>query len=122
MNPYTLLQVPGTSRSADRNPVDAGVAYNLYEYQFNNPTATDTLGGNGTWAGTTAAALAVPVTAFNGNASLAKSVTTFTAGSSTYVAAKLVTTSDQIVVYRAVPAAPGLYSPVNNSTLTGTAV
>lgn len=99
-----------------------GVAYNLYEYQFNSPTTTDTLGGNGTWAGTTAAALKVPVTAFNGNASLAKSVVTFTAGTSTYAAAEIVTTSDQIVVYRAVPAAPGLYSPVNNSTLTGTSV
>jgi hypothetical protein len=94
----------------------------LYEYQFNSPTAADTLGGNGTWAGTTAAALKVPATAFNGNASLAKSVTTFTAGASSYVAAELVTTSDQIVVYRAVPAAPGLYSPANNSTLAGTSV
>jgi len=99
-----------------------GVAYNLYEYQFDSPTSTDTLGGDGTWAGTTAAALKVPVTAFNGNASLAKSVATFTAASSTYVAAELVTTSDQIVVYRAVPAAPGLYSPANYSTLTGTSV
>jgi len=99
-----------------------GVAYNLYEYQFNSPTTTDTLGGNGTWAGTTAAALKVPVTAFNGNASLAKSVTAFTAGASTYAAVGVATTSDQMVVFRAVPAEPGLYSPVNNSTLTGTSV
>jgi len=99
-----------------------GVSYNLYEYQFNSPTATDTLGGDGTWPGTTTAALQVPVTAFNGNAAQAKSVTTFTAATSTYVAAELVTTSDQIVVYRAVPAAPGLYSPVANSTLSGTSV
>jgi hypothetical protein len=99
-----------------------GVAYNLYEYQFSSPITTDTLGGNGTWAGTAAAALKIPVSAFNGNASLAKSVTTFTAASSTYVAAELVTTSDQIVVYRAVPAAPGLYSPANHSTLAGASV
>lgn len=104
-----------------------GVSYNLYEYQFNSPTATDSLGGNGTWSGTTAAALAVPVTAFNANSAAgastpAKSITNFVASTSTYVAATLITTSDQIVVYRAVPSAPGLYSPVNGSTLTGTSV
>jgi hypothetical protein len=93
-----------------------GVAYNLYEYQFDSPTSTDTLGTG------TAAALKIPVTAFNGNASLAKTVSTFTASEATYVAPELVTTSDQIVVYRAVPASPGLYSPVNDSTLNGTSV
>lgn len=93
-----------------------GVAYNLYEYQFDSPTSTDSLGAG------TGAALNVPVAAFNGNASLATTVTTFTASTATYVAPELVTTSDQIVVYRAVPAAPGLYSPANYSTLTGTAV
>jgi hypothetical protein len=101
-----------------------GVAYNLYEYQFNSP-ASDTLGGNGTWAGTAAAALAVPIAAFNANSAAGGStpysnVTTFTATGSTYVANELVTTSDQMVVYRAVPASPGLYSPVNGSTLTNT--
>ena len=104
-----------------------GVSYNLYEYQFNSPTATDTLGGNGTWSGTMAAALAVPVTAFNANSAAgastpANSITNFIASTSTYVAATLTTTSDQIVVYRAVPSASGLYSPVNGSTLTGTSV
>ena len=93
-----------------------GVTYNLYEYQFDSPTSTDTLGVG------TAAALKIPATAFNGNASLAKSVTTFTAPASTYVAPELTTTSDQIVAYRAVPAAPGLYSPVDHATLAGTAV
>lgn len=98
-----------------------GVTYNLYEYQFDSPTSTDTLGTG------TAAALAVPVTAFNansaaGSATAANTVTTFTASSSTYLAPLLTTTSDQIVVYRAVPAAPGLYSPANGSTLTGTSV
>jgi hypothetical protein len=109
------------------NGLTPDVSYNLYEYQFNSPTSTDTLGGNGTWAGTTAAALAVPVTAFNANSAAgastpAKSVTTFTSSTSTYVAPILTTTSDQIVVYRAVPSAPGIYSPVNGSTLTGTSV
>jgi hypothetical protein len=89
-----------------------GVAYNLYEYQFNSP-ANDTLGGNGTWAGTAAAALAVPITAFNANSA---------AGGSTPYSKRydfyrdrvhlrgkrtLVTTSDQIVVYRAVPGLAG---------------
>jgi hypothetical protein len=104
----------------------AGVSYNLYEYQFNSPT-NDTLGGNGTWSGTSAAALAVPITAFNANSAMgsstpATSVTNFTAAGSTYVPNPLVTTSDQIVVYRAVPASPGLYSPAGNSTLTSTSV
>jgi hypothetical protein len=98
-----------------------GVAYNLYEYQFGSPTSTDTMGTGA------AAALAVPVTAFNANSvaggsTPAKSVTTFTASSSSYVAPPLTITSDQIVVYRAVPTAPGLYSPVNGSTLSGTSV
>jgi hypothetical protein len=103
----------------------AGVSYNLYEYQFNTPT-NDTLGGNGTWGGTTAAALAVPITAFNANSAVgsltpANSVTNFTAAGSTYVANPLITTSDQIVVYRAVRASPGLYSPVTGSVLTSSA-
>jgi hypothetical protein len=103
------------------NGLTPGVTYNLYEYQFGSPTSTDTMGTG------TAAALAVPVTAFNANSAAGAStpahqVTTFTASASSYVAPALTTTSDQIVVYRAVPAAPGLYSPVNGSTLTGTSV
>jgi hypothetical protein len=104
----------------------AGVTYNLYEYQFGSP-ASDTLGGNGTWAGTAAAALAVPTTAFNANSVPGGStpyntVTTFTATGPTYLPNELVTTSDQIVVYRAVPASPGLYSPADHSALTNTSV
>ncbi len=96
-----------------------GVSYNLYEYQFNSPTSTDSLGIG------TGAALAVPVTAFNANSAPGGStpyntVTNFTASGPTYTANPLVTTSDQIVVYRAVPASPGVYSPAANSTLTGT--
>jgi hypothetical protein len=101
------------------NGLTPGVTYNLYEYQFGSPTSTDTMGTG------SAAALAVPVTAFNANSASgastpANQVTTFTASASSYVAPELTTTSDQIVVYRAVPAAPGLYSPVNGSTLAGT--
>ncbi len=102
-----------------------GVSYNLYEYQFETPYTTDSMGGDGTWAGTAQAALAVPVTAFNANSAPGGStpynmVTNFTASGSTYTAATLTTTSDQIVVYRAVPASPGLYSPANGSNLTST--
>ncbi len=103
-----------------------GVSYNLYEYQFNTPS-NDTLGGDGTWAGTAAAALAVPFTAFNASSAVggttpATSVTNFTATASTYTPSPLSTTSDQIVVYRAVPASPGLYGPAKNSTLTSSSV
>jgi hypothetical protein len=103
-----------------------GVSYNLYKYQFNTPS-NDTLGGDGTWTGTAAAALAVPFTAFNANSAVggttpATSVTNFTATASTYTPSPLNTTSDQIVVYRAVPASPGLYSPAKASTLTSTSV
>jgi hypothetical protein len=62
-----------------------------------------------------------PVAAAGANTP-AQQVTTFTASASSYVASALTTTSDQIVVYRAVPAAPGLYSPVNGSTLAATSV
>jgi len=96
-----------------------GVSYNLYEYQFGSPTDTDSLGIG------TGAALAVPVTAFNANSVLASStpansVTNFIATGSTYVANPLVTTSDQMVIYRAVPTDPGVYYPASHSTLTGT--
>lgn len=96
-----------------------GISYNLYEYQFNTPSDTDTLGAG------TGAALKVPITAFNANSvatgsTPANGVTSFTASGSTYLADPLATTSDQMVVYRAVPADPGLYSPVNGSTLNGT--
>jgi len=62
---------------------------------------------------------------FNANSVLASStpansVTNFIATGSTYVANPLVTTSDQMVIYRAVPTDPGVYYPASHSTLTGT--
>lgn len=68
----------------------AGVAYNLYEYDFSS------VAGVGL-----AAALAVPVAEFNANANLATKVTTFTATSATY-ATSVTTTSDKVVVFRCV--------------------
>ncbi len=69
-----------------------GVSYNLYEYDFSSITGT----GSG-------AALAVPVDNFNANAGLATAVTTFTATGATFTQS-VTTTSDKIVVFRAVPA------------------
>ncbi len=69
----------------------AGVAYNLYEYDFSS------ISGVGREA-----ALAVPVERFNANAGMATHVTTFTASSASY-ATTVTTTSDKIVVFRAVP-------------------
>jgi hypothetical protein len=69
-----------------------GVSYNLYEYDFSSIT--------GEGAG---AALAVPVQDFNANAGMASHVTTFKAVGSTYTQS-VTTTSDQIVVFRCVPA------------------
>jgi hypothetical protein len=91
------------------NGLTPGVTYNLYEYQFDSPTSTDTMGTGA------AAALAVPVTAFNANSAAgagtpAHQVTTFTASGSSYVAPALTTTSDQMVVYRAVPGLMSLWT------------
>ena len=69
-----------------------GISYNLYEYEFS------AIEGEGA-----AAALAVPVQDFNANRSLATHVTTFTAAGSTFQQS-ITTTSDKIVVFRAVPA------------------
>ena len=73
----------------------SGTKYNLYEYDFS------VLSGNLIGP---AAALAVPTGNFNGNASMATYATQFTATGSTYSPPQIVKrTSDQIVVFRAVP-------------------
>jgi hypothetical protein len=68
-----------------------GVAYNLYEYDFDSVTGE----GSG-------AALAVPTEDFNANAWMATHVTHFTATAATY-SQTITTTSDKIVVFRNVP-------------------
>lgn len=70
----------------------SGTAYNLYEYDFSSVQGTGT-----------SAALAVPTENFNANAAMASHVTTFTASGTTFVTT-VTTTSDKIVVFRAVPA------------------
>lgn len=69
-----------------------GVGYNLYEYVFNGITGTGS-----------AAALAVPTADFNANAAMASHVDSFTAVGTSYVKT-VTTTSNKIVVFRAVPA------------------
>ncbi len=96
----------------------SGVSYNLYEYVFSVLTGTPS---------GPAPALAVPVTAFNANSAAGSStpytaVTNFTASGPTYTGSTVTTTGDKIVVFRAVPASPGVYSPSPSSTLTGTSV
>jgi hypothetical protein len=71
-----------------------GKTYNLYEY--------DLSGFNGTPAGS-AAALMVPTANFNQNAAMATHMTRFTAAGETY-SQTVTRTSNQIVVFRAVPA------------------
>jgi hypothetical protein len=72
-----------------------GVTYNLYEY--------DLSGFNGSPMGS-AAALAIPTSNFNQNSSMATHVTTFTANGTTYLQPVVMRTSNQIIVFRAVPA------------------
>lgn len=69
-----------------------GVAYNLYEYDATSVAGVDR-----------GAALNVPDAAFNARAALATKVTRFVAQAST-VAQTVATTSDHVVVFRAVPA------------------
>jgi hypothetical protein len=69
-----------------------GQSYNLYEYLFD--------GVSGTGA---AAALAVPVADFNANAAMATHVTSFTAANNSFTR-RVTTTSDKIVIFRAVAA------------------
>ena len=71
--------------------LNAGNAYNLYEYDFSSVSG---VGAD--------SALAVPTENFNANAGLATRVTTFMATSPTYTTS-VTTTSDKIVVFRAVP-------------------
>lgn len=70
-----------------------GNQYNLYEYDFS--------GFNGSPSGS-AAALAVPTGDFNSHASVAAHITQFTANGTTY-SQTVTRTSNQIVVFRAVP-------------------
>jgi hypothetical protein len=72
-----------------------GVAYTLYEYDF------PTLSGASTGA---AAALTVPTSNFNANRAAATVATSFTATGTSWTTGPLSRTSDQIVVFRAVPA------------------
>jgi hypothetical protein len=69
-----------------------GLAYNLYEYEFSS------IAGEGS-----AAALAVPTQNFNANAGMATDTTQFTAASSTFQQT-VTTTSNEIIVFRCVPA------------------
>lgn len=73
----------------------AGTSYVVYEYDFPTLTGADT---------GTAAALAIPTLDFNAQRAKATVATTFTATGATYTTASLTRTSDQIVVFRAVPA------------------
>ncbi len=73
----------------------AGTTYNLYEYDF------PTQGGSDTG---TAAALAIPTADFNLHSSMATGKTTFVAQGPTYMTPALTRMSNQIVVFRAVPA------------------
>src|SRR5262249_44141599 len=70
-----------------------GNQYNLYEY--------DLSGFNGSPTGS-AAALAIPTSNFNQNRSMATHTTTFTATGTSY-SQTVTRTSNQIVVFRAVP-------------------
>ena len=68
-----------------------GVMYNLYEYDFNSVLGTGL-----------AAALQVPTMNFNANNAMATSVTQFKATGTTY-SQTVTRTSNQVVVFRAVP-------------------
>jgi hypothetical protein len=70
----------------------SGVAYNLYEYDSPSVSGVGAV-----------AALAVPTMNFNSNKAMATSVTSFTATGETY-SQTVTRTSDQIVIFRAVPA------------------
>lgn len=72
--------------------LSTGTSYRLYEYDF------DTISGVGAQA-----ALAVPTTAFNANGSQATHATSFVAEGATYTTT-VTRTSNQTVVFRAVPA------------------
>jgi hypothetical protein len=79
--------------NVDVSGLVSGVAYNLYEYDFS--------GVSGVGSG---AALNMPACKFNANAALAQKKTTFTASGPSYHATASNKRSDQIIVFRAVPA------------------
>ena len=94
ISPQYWMSIPITLQ-VTVSGLTSGTKYNLYEYDFSVL--------NGNLIGP-AAALAVPTGNFNGNASMATYVTQFTATGSTYSPPQTVNrTSDQIVVFRAVP-------------------
>ena len=72
-----------------------GTTYNLYEYDLPTLTGADT---------GTAAALPVPTADFNANGRLATAVTRFKATAEHYSSHPVMRLSNQIVVFRAVPA------------------
>jgi hypothetical protein len=88
---YWMVPLPLQATVSGLTP---GIAYNLYEY--------DLSGFNGSPTGS-AAALAIPTANFNQNASMATYITRFTANGTTY-SHTVTRTSNQIVVFRAVPA------------------
>ena len=71
-----------------------GVAYNLYEYDLPTLTGADT---------GTQAALQVPTKNFNANRAKATQVISFTATGSTYTTPEFTRSSDEVIVFRAVP-------------------
>lgn len=89
-NPPRYAMKPFTLQATLRG-LTPGVAYNLYEYDFKSVKGTGSQ-----------AALAIPTENFNQNAGLATKVVTFTATLPTYVHT-VTRTSNQIVVFRAVP-------------------
>lgn len=72
-----------------------GIAYNLYEYDLPTLTGADT---------GTDAALDVPTKDFNANRANASRVISFTATGSTFTTPAFTRSSDEVVIFRAVPA------------------
>jgi hypothetical protein len=83
------------SLEATVSDLHVGRDYNLYEYEFAALSGADS---------GTAAALAVPIAAFNRNRAAATSITSFKATASTFSLTLDDILSDRIVVFRAVPA------------------
>ncbi len=87
--PAMMMTLAATVRG-----LSPGVAYNLYEYDL--PTLTGANTG-------TQAALEVPTKDFNANRAKASRVISFTATGSTYTTPEFTRSSDEVVVFRAVP-------------------
>jgi hypothetical protein len=83
------------SLKATVSDLQVGRDYNLYEYEFAALSGADT---------GSAAALAVPIAAFNRQGAMATSATSFKATAATFSLALEDIPSDRIVVFRAVPA------------------